>query len=71
MNRRNFIKNTAYATAATQLPLAFWEKRDADVIILGAGISGLYAAYLLEKRGLKSPYFRRKRPCWRADENNP
>jgi monoamine oxidase len=53
MNRRHFIKNTAFAAAATQFPFAFWEARNADVIILGAGISGLYAAHLLEKRGVK------------------
>jgi monoamine oxidase len=51
MNRRHFIKNTTFATLAFP---AFYEKRDADVIIIGAGLSGLYAAMLLERKGIKT-----------------
>jgi monoamine oxidase len=51
MNRRHFIKNTTLATLAFP---AFYEKRDADVIIIGAGLSGLYTAMLLEKKGIKT-----------------
>jgi monoamine oxidase len=51
MNRRHFIKNTALSAFAFP---AFYEKQDADVIIIGAGLSGLYAAMLLEKKGIKT-----------------
>ena len=51
MNRRNFIKNASLLSFA--LP-ATYEKRDADVIIIGAGLSGLYTAMLLEKKGVKT-----------------
>ncbi len=51
MNRRHFIKNTAFASLAFP---AFYDKRDADVIIIGAGLSGLYTAMLLEKKGVKT-----------------
>ena len=53
LNRRDFLQRFAFATVSTQLPTPFWEKRDADVIVIGAGLSGLYAAMLLEKQGQK------------------
>ncbi len=51
MNRRNFIKNASLLSLA--IP-ASYEKRDADVLIIGAGLSGLYTAMLLEKKGVKT-----------------
>jgi len=52
MKRRNFIKSTGVAGLAGCLGLpSCTSSHDAQFIILGGGISGLYLAYLLEKEG--------------------
>ena len=57
MQRRHFIKSLGFATVSTQTDAIFLldniASNDADVIILGAGLSGLHAAYLLENQGFK------------------
>ncbi|NRB52690.1 MAG: FAD-dependent oxidoreductase [Saprospiraceae bacterium] len=52
MKRRHFIKTGLLASAATaSMSLACNRKSDAEVIVLGGGLSGLYAIYLLEQAG--------------------
>lgn len=51
MKRRGFIKGAAAVSASMLLPLTFAQQK-ADVIILGAGLSGLSAANHLKKAGL-------------------
>ncbi len=55
MNRRIFIRTTSAAGLALSiLPLACAKsvpKLDAEVLILGGGLSGLYLAHLLDKAG--------------------
>lgn len=50
-NRRDFIK-TLMASSALTLSGFQWAQK-ADVIVIGAGLSGLYAAMLLEEQGYK------------------
>jgi len=51
--RRNALKAGLALSAIAALPACQTEKSlDADVIIMGAGLSGLYAAMLLEAEGL-------------------
>ena len=52
MKRRKFIQNSLIAgTTLGVAPFACKQKKDAEIIILGGGYSGLYLAYLLEKAG--------------------
>lgn len=52
MKRRHFIKTGLLAGAATpSMALACHRRPDAEIIILGGGLSGLYATYLLEQAG--------------------
>jgi monoamine oxidase len=53
LTRRAFTKGAAALAAAGALPVRARSARAIDVIILGAGISGLNAAWLLEQQGLK------------------
>jgi monoamine oxidase len=50
LSRRTFVATSAVALAASR-PL--YAKTEADVIIIGAGLSGLYAARLLADEGAK------------------
>jgi monoamine oxidase len=51
MKRRSFIKGLAATTAGILIPVTF-AKQKADVIVIGAGLSGLSAALSLQKMGL-------------------
>ncbi len=49
MSRRTAIAGTASAAALASRPLH--AATESDVVIIGAGLSGLYAAMLLEESG--------------------
>ncbi|WP_077343526.1 flavin monoamine oxidase family protein [Pseudocolwellia agarivorans] len=51
MKRRQFIKGIAAASAGLILPISY-AKQNADVIVIGAGLAGLSAAYNLKMAGL-------------------
>lgn len=52
LTRRSFMAGIGLSVAACATPRAA-SGQDADVLVVGAGISGLHAAHLLEKAGLK------------------
>lgn len=54
MQRRSFIKNSILLGAASTglLSCNFSTKKDAEVIILGAGLAGMYCGLQLMKRGI-------------------
>ena len=53
MTRRSVIASGAAVAAAAALPRAAFAQGVADVIVIGAGLSGLYAAHLLEEQGAR------------------
>lgn len=50
-DRRSFLAGASAALIAGAAPRVAWASTDADVIIIGAGLAGLYAARLLEAEG--------------------
>ncbi len=53
MKRRAFLKQTSLACGSLLLGrFAFVDEATTDVLVVGAGISGLYTAYMLQERGL-------------------
>lgn len=52
LNRRHFIRSATVGVAATALPISAFAAERSDVLILGAGLSGLYAADFLKQQGL-------------------
>ncbi len=53
MKRRTFLKQTTLACGSLVLGrFAFASEEATDVVVVGAGISGLYAAYALQEQGL-------------------
>lgn len=53
MNRRTALAAGSAALLAGVAPRSSWSATEADVIVIGAGMAGLYAAQLLEDAGLK------------------
>jgi monoamine oxidase len=59
MNRRTLVKGAAAGTAAAAIPVAAAEaasragEKRVDVVVVGAGMAGLYATHLLKKAGRK------------------
>lgn len=53
-SRKKFLKDTTIAAAGLLVfPSFYFSEKIYDVIIIGGGISGLYAAHLLQKKGAK------------------
>ena len=52
ISRRKFIQSTAAVSLAFATPKMAWGQTSADVIIIGAGMSGLSAALVLQDQGL-------------------
>jgi monoamine oxidase len=50
-DRREFLKALGVAALAGSLPRASWAQNRSDVLVIGAGLSGLAAALLLEESG--------------------
>lgn len=53
MNRREALRLAAATSLAAGLPTKGLSQQRSDVIVVGAGLAGLYAAMLLEREGLK------------------
>lgn len=51
ISRRRFMQSTAAISAAFATPKIAWGQTAADVIVIGAGMSGLNAALFLEDQG--------------------
>ena len=51
LSRRSGLQFLAATSMATAAPRRAHAKADPDVIVVGAGLSGLYAAFLLEEQG--------------------
>lgn len=51
--RRTILKGATAVTAAAAAPKALFAQEQGDVIVVGAGLSGLYSAMLLEEVGYK------------------
>ncbi|WP_353370585.1 FAD-dependent oxidoreductase [Aliiglaciecola sp. NS0011-25] len=52
LNRRRFLQSTATLAGAAMFPPLSWGNGKTDVLIIGAGLSGLNSAHLLEQAGL-------------------
>ena len=52
ISRRQFIQSTAAVSLAFATPKLAWGQTSADVIIVGAGMSGLSAALVLQDQGI-------------------
>lgn len=52
LSRRKFIQSSALLLGSALLPPIVWGSNKTNVIIIGAGLSGLYAADMLEQAGL-------------------
>ena len=52
ISRRQFIQSTAAVSLAFATPKMAWGQTSADVIIVGAGMSGLSAALVLQDQGI-------------------
>jgi monoamine oxidase len=52
LSRRSVFKSSAAAIGMTSLAPISWAADDSDVVVIGAGLSGLYAAMMLERAGL-------------------
>ena len=53
ISRRRLVARAGTLVGAAMLPVPLFAGQQDDVIIIGAGLSGLYAASLLEQAGLK------------------
>ena len=52
--RREVLKSASAALIAGAAPRSAWGNTQADVVVIGAGLAGLFAAHKLEVAGLKS-----------------
>jgi monoamine oxidase len=52
--RRDVIKGASAAIIAGAAPRSAWARTEADVIVIGAGLAGLFAAHKLEVAGLRT-----------------
>lgn len=50
-SRRSFLAGGAAALIAGAAPRSAWASTEADVIVIGAGLAGLHAAWMLEQAG--------------------
>ena len=53
-SRRVFLGGASAAIVAGAAPRSAWGATEADVVIIGAGLAGLFAAHRLENAGLKA-----------------
>lgn len=53
LTRRQLLLGSSAALVAAAAPRLAWGKTSADVIVIGAGLSGLNAALMLEREGLQ------------------
>jgi monoamine oxidase len=53
LTRRSILSGGSAAIVAGAAPRSAWGKTEADVVIIGAGLAGLYAAHKLEMAGLR------------------
>ena len=51
LSRRSDLQLLAATAMSTAAPRRVHAKADPDIIVVGAGLSGLYAAFLLEEQG--------------------
>ncbi len=51
ISRRAFVGGGAAAIIAGAAPRSAWAQTEADVVIIGAGLAGLHAAWILEQAG--------------------
>ncbi len=54
LTRRSILGGASAAIVAGAAPRSAWGKTEADVVIIGAGLAGLFAAHRLEVAGLKA-----------------
>jgi len=54
LSRRSAMTSCSAAILVGMAPRAAWGRTEADVVIIGAGLAGLYAATLLEASGMKT-----------------
>ncbi len=52
LSRRSLLKSGTAALCGSTLSPVVWGSERADVVVIGAGLSGLYAATMLERAGL-------------------
>ncbi len=53
VSRRHFLVSTAGLMGSAMVPGSLGAENSADVVIIGAGLSGLYAANILQENGLR------------------
>ena len=54
LTRRSLLAGGSAAIVAGAAPRSAWGRTEADAIVIGAGLAGLYAAHRLEVAGLRT-----------------